>query len=437
MWLMAGTAVVVPVLLHFRNDRRGKVVKVGSVAMLTGGSRRPAWSRRLTQWLLLLVRCLLLVALAVLMARPFFGAGPRIRGWVFCEGPVSAERDGAGSVVDSLIKAGWERHVLADTENYWRGFAEADREAPEGVPFFIRTPGLASRFAGGRPVTGREVRWEVDAPGDSVVSWIQAAWPAAGDSVMIVEGISRATGTDFRERSVDKTAVPDSVEIDTSVFRVVIYADADHRADKEYVKAAVKAVQQYTGRRMAVRERVEGGGDWLFWLSDRAPGDVRGFGRVFRYMDGRARMVRTSVNGIDWMKEIAGIANPGSAGGDTLERIWRDGYGRGVLVRGGNSYEFYSRLNPEWNGLVWSDVFPEWLERLFWDRGRVGSRDRRVVSRDRRVLDAGQIMPLKGAVSRKAVIGPPDSGRMDLPVWMIVVVLFILERLLAHGKTKN
>jgi hypothetical protein len=87
-------------------------------------------------------------------------------------------------------------------------------------------------------------------------------------------------------------------------------------------------------------------------------------------------------------------------------------------------------LNPEWNGLVWSEDFPEWLERLFWGGTRVGDRDRRV-------LDAAQIAPLRVTVVRRAVMTPEESGGMELLVWGSVVLLFIFERVLSHGKAKN
>ena len=68
-WLAAAAVIVIPVILHLWNDRRGKVLRIGSIVLLTGDSQRMSWTRRLSQWWLLLVRCLLLLALAVLLAR--------------------------------------------------------------------------------------------------------------------------------------------------------------------------------------------------------------------------------------------------------------------------------------------------------------------------------------------------------------------------------
>ena len=81
IWLAAMAGIAIPVIVHLWNLRRGKVLKIGSVALLTEASRRLAWSRRITQWWLLVVRCLLLAALAFFAGRAVLGeAGCRGEG---------------------------------------------------------------------------------------------------------------------------------------------------------------------------------------------------------------------------------------------------------------------------------------------------------------------------------------------------------------------
>jgi Aerotolerance regulator N-terminal len=358
IWLAATAAVVVPVILHWWNDRRGKVLRVGSVALLTGGAQRMAWRRRLSDRLLLLTRCLLLVALALLMAGPVLRNG--VKGWVL----------GAGRVADSLVKAGWERHSFADSANYWAEFRLADREAPAGVAFYVRTTGLARRFGGERPMTDRAVRWDVDLAGDSVNRWTQAAWVLPGDSVRVIEGVSRATGTSYSPRTVDA-----STGGDTSVLRVAVIADAAYRKDARRVKAALVALQKYTLRRIAV---VDGGGDWLIWLSD------------------------PPVAGRDGYKKILDYA------------AWKRSNGKAA------------------NDLLWSRAFPAWMGKtLFADTG--------AGTKDLRVLDPEQIEPLYaagvGAAGGSKVFGLV-TGAVEPVIWRIAILLFTLERILSHGKKK-
>src|SRR5580658_5242347 len=142
IWLAAMSAISVPVAVHLWNDRRGKVLRIGSVALLSGVTKRLAWSRRITQWWLLLLRCLLLIALAFLLAGPYW-TRPESggKGWVLVEGSGGA----FAPVIDSLVKAGYERHVLGGEGNNWAGFREADSMALPGRDFYIFSTALAGR----------------------------------------------------------------------------------------------------------------------------------------------------------------------------------------------------------------------------------------------------------------------------------------------------
>jgi hypothetical protein len=462
--------IVVPVILHLWNDRRGKVLRIGSVRLLTGDSRQMSWSRRVSQWWLLLLRCLLLCALAVLLARPYWRRSVMAsgKGWVLVA-------DSRERLADSLVNAGWEQHTLEDSGNYWNGFRIADRVAPAGVPFYVLTTALARRFAGERPSTEREVHWDVYAPEDSVRRWIRSAWLLPGDSIRVLEGVSRSTGSFYTGESV---AAKDGMEkgfrvreqngrwavaldsqppvvVDTSVLRVTIVTDPVYRQDGRYVEAALRALQLFTKRRMLIS--VTGGlpgagpsgngspgagGDWLFWLSVRSVAGLREFTHILQYEQGKEKTVDTRVEGVEWMREVEGPA-------EGQRVLWKDGYGRAVLtVEGEKGYHFYSHFDPDWNGLVWSPSFPVIMERLLFGEDRM-------IAEDRRVLDAEQIVPVRVgttgpgesmlrnlAIVRQAInVGAARGGlgTVDLaPVlWIVIVLLFISERVLSHGKRKT
>lgn len=439
---MAG--ILIPVVVHLWNDRRGKVLRIGSIAMLTGSSRRLAWSRRLTQRVLLALRCLLVTALALLLAGPYWTqqVGGK-KGWVLVDPAVGGEaaaRERGGIarcrlVVDSLVKAGYERHVLDSSGNYWDAFRRADRVAPAGMLFYVFTTGLADRFAGERPVTGREVHWEVYTPVDSVSQWVAAAWRMADDSIMVLTGNSRSTGTEWKMTPIRSRAGQyEGVKVDTAVLSVVIYMDESYKHDGKYLTAALKALSAVTHRRMRVAEAsgrgVSGlasgrmfadsaGGDWLFWLSSRPLPPVVGFAHAWGYAQGRMEIVDTYMEGTPLTKEIAGAGEGG---------VWKDGYGRGVLTRDGRNYRYFSRLDPAWSDLAWNGRLPVLLGELMMERRDAGEKDRRV-------LDPGQVAP--------GASGSGASGRMSMaaggmetvdlkPVaWLIVFILFFLERIKA------
>ena len=404
IWLAAMAAISVPVAVHLWNDRRGKVLRIGSVALLSGVTKRLAWSRRITQWWLLLLRCLLLLALAFLFAGPYWTRlSPEGKGWVLVEGSGGAYVP----VIDSLIKAGYERHELGGGGNNWAGFREADSAELPGRDFYVFSTALVGRFSGPRPTTSRVVHWEVYTPVDSVARWIQSAWLSSEDSVTVLEGSSKATGTMWQRRVV-VTGGQAGVKVDTTSIRVRIIADGNYIADGKYVAAAVKALRRVTGRNL-----VFGDGGWLFWLSDR-PVMGKGYERVWCYAQGKQTAVDTWMEGVHITKEIVAPAG---------EPVWRDGYGRGVLSKAGNVFRFYSRLDANWGDLVWSSRLPILLEGLM-------IRDEEAGVWDRRVLDVEEIRPARRVGVSKEV----GVERVDLrpAVWVLVLGLFLLERIKAN-----
>src|SRR5882724_4127449 len=115
---MAG--VIAPVVIHLWNNKRGKVLAIGSIAFLEKASPKKARSRKVSEWLLLLLRCFLLMLLAFLLAGPYWkkkpGAGKK--GWVLVG-------EGAGDLkvlIDPLVKEGYERHDMKDS-SWWHAFA--------------------------------------------------------------------------------------------------------------------------------------------------------------------------------------------------------------------------------------------------------------------------------------------------------------------------
>src|ERR1700761_2679139 len=85
IWFFALTAVSIPVAIHLWNIRKGKTLKIGSIALITAASQKKAVSRRLSEKLLLLLRCLLLILIAFILTMPFWNRSNNLsktKGWV-------------------------------------------------------------------------------------------------------------------------------------------------------------------------------------------------------------------------------------------------------------------------------------------------------------------------------------------------------------------
>ncbi|MEJ0102079.1 MAG: BatA domain-containing protein [Bacteroidota bacterium] len=57
LWLYVLTGISIPVIIHFWNQRPGKILKVGSVSLITDDSKEYKRSLKLSDLLLLLLRC--------------------------------------------------------------------------------------------------------------------------------------------------------------------------------------------------------------------------------------------------------------------------------------------------------------------------------------------------------------------------------------------
>ncbi|HVX51305.1 MAG TPA: BatA domain-containing protein, partial [Chitinophagaceae bacterium] len=85
-WMYAAAGIALPVAVHLWNVRRGKVLKVGSVALLLQQTTKNTSSIQLHQLLLLVLRCMLMVLLALLLAKPLWVGNSRYAaGWVLLD----------------------------------------------------------------------------------------------------------------------------------------------------------------------------------------------------------------------------------------------------------------------------------------------------------------------------------------------------------------
>ncbi len=113
---MAIAGIAVPVLIHLWNVKQGKTLKVGSVAFITESARAHSKSLKLSELLLLLLRCLLLIVLALLLCKPYFKKQVNLtkeKGWILIERKsVKEAYKKFKPTIDSLLKAGYSFHYF-------------------------------------------------------------------------------------------------------------------------------------------------------------------------------------------------------------------------------------------------------------------------------------------------------------------------------------
>jgi hypothetical protein len=140
LYLAGGLAVLAPILLHLRRQPPKERVRFGSLMFLAETERQPTRRRRLEHWLLLVARCLILLLLATMFARPFWRGAA-----------VGGGEEGGLTVVLVDRSASMQRGGL------WE-------QALDRVTEVLRTAGPSDRVAVGWFEREVEKIWEFDQP---------------------------------------------------------------------------------------------------------------------------------------------------------------------------------------------------------------------------------------------------------------------------------
>lgn len=482
LWLWAATAVVIPVAIHLWNIQEGKTLKVGSILLYTESVKASATRLRISQWLLLLLRCLLIIVSALLLAKPFINVSVtgKDKGWIVVEKSYLREAYKAyGSLIDSLQAQHYTLHYLNDgfaTANlkdtasvdadstgeiagsYWSKLKELEDTLPGRFPVYMFTNNRLIHFQGNRPQTQLSVKWYTFPSKDKSVKWISEAFRTASDSVRVIVSHSNATGTFHTAETLMNQAdasgytltssngnmivksgdsLTGNAIVDTSVPRIVIYADK-YADDAVYVKSAILAIRDFTQYNIQVssvktKENLVGNYDWLFWLSDEIIPQKFLKNNVLMYMKGEARQMNSSLvaNEETQLSVADGIRLYQSVGYDssTLYAVWKNGYGETLLSRKKDSaivYHFYSRFHPQWTDLVWKGAFPQVIYHLLFD----GLQNNDTIdSKDLRVMSDVQILP-QTTLATKSGNTRSKTTQKDVSnnLWIGLFVIFFTER---------
>lgn len=441
IWLWAITGIAVPLVIHLWNIKEGKTVKVGSIMFVQEAARSQAKSLKLSELLLLLLRCLLIICCALLLAQPVLNrtAAAKNAGWVLL--PAAAKQEvyqHFKTAIDSLVKAGYELHLLekdfpattpnaGDTSaradgNYWGLIAGLNSQLPAASPVEIFTDGQQRHFMGDRPATALSIRWHTWSPGDSTVTSL-LAFATPDDSTREVKMHSTADGTWF-------TLVNGSAggNADTNGIRIALYAGKNN-ADAGYLLAALEALKEFTSRKIIITRLSDpilpaGNTDWLFWLSEQPTPEGHN-GNIFRYAGSKALPISAQVHtgeGVGFRTFKLRENN------NELIPVWGDGKS---IVLGRNSkapkqLEFNSRFLPQWTDLVWQGGFPKLIASLVLKQN--GDFNMQLLNRidpqqvQVRKLTAGELLPSTTAST---------SSIPQTWLWLLAFALLAVERWLS------
>jgi hypothetical protein len=483
LWLFAIAALAIPVVIHLWNIKPGKTLKVGSIALMGAASRKSSRSFNLLDILLFILRCVFLLVLALLLSQPFWNKtaeAEKLKGWVLIPRQnIHQVYSSFKTKIDSLNKAGYQIRYfnrgfaaidtaklknLADSAKGnpvedWMLFKRLSSVVPSNLPLYVFTPNNLNGFGGNKPTLNLNIRIQTFILADSTKKWVSDAIMSSTSGVLkLTEGTSSPTGTTFSSSAVQQTDQRtsryqistnngqlsvafknDSTNkvVDTTTLRIVIYSDKG--MDAGYLKAALNAIKQFTNRRIDIQVInssiiAKGKIDWVFWLRDRRISLIaaEGIENVFVYQPGKLQNIQSTIH-ISGVAATALTKHIPSTPSAQDQIIWQDGFGEPVLSKDDHHvYHFYSRFDPMWNDLVWSDQFPKAILTLLFDGSQNTDRNN-----DKRVLADEQLTPVLTTEQAKTNSNKITS-QVDLSkaFWIALVLLFIMERLLAY-RTKS
>lgn len=492
IWLFGIGGILIPLIIHLWNIKTGKTLKVGSITLMGESSRQNSRSLKLMDLLLLFLRCLLIILLSLILAEPVWESQQTSKvkkAWILIEKSAFTETyTKFKNEIDSLTNVGEElrlfdagfkkvelEEILSDTTTadssaqlpYWSLVRLMEQQIPEGSKAYIYTSDRASRFKGTRPAVSTAIDWKTFTPADSTSKWIDYSYLASSGDIRTIVSESSPRGTfskaiDISPRN-EISGVRASISngkpqvqldgqtliTDTSTLSIAINAEGFPN-DAEYLRAAISAIQTYTSRKIKLVKPTSQQ-DILFWLSTKdLPSGIKPGTTVFQYAKGKAVSAKT------WLRIPEGLTALQTENISIHKRIsypekvtafsvWEDGFGAPLLdltqTNNISLYTFYSRLNPDWTDLVWSQDFVKLLLPL------ILSRDPDAPERvfDKRSIPLSQILPhsdvrrqtsdfkhqtsdLRPQTSENLI---HDKKDLQHYIWLLLMGAFIIERYLS------
>jgi hypothetical protein len=493
-WLFAASATLIPIAIHLWNKRQGKTVKMGSLRWLEASASKRWSSIKLTDAGLLLLRCLILILLAVALAQPVLVQPPKtpVGKKVIYIGeellyPFQA-RQKLKPTIDSLLQQGYQLYtyapgfapvpqeswqqlsnssrdsVIYSSANYWSllpALAENHKQPQDSVWLF--TSDQQRYFAGARPAALPDNICWIPVASEATAIWLQAAVQTSPDSLLLLLGNGSRDGISYSrhpipsasksitvnnqqlelQRKADTLQViypnktTGSIYIQTEPLQVALLAEEAQQPELRYLQAAISAISSFTEFPIQLTTAQDAAADWVFWLrSEEVPPQL---------------MQQVAQQGLHlWIQPATAptaiktyMASNGekvavhqlmkSAPSDAQQPIWTTSSGEALLTVEalGKGSLYHFRSGF---GSTWSDLGQSMqLPELLLP---LLFPQQHVGIYDVRALDEQQLKPLLKPAAAAPEI--PEAHRIYMLPWVVlaVFVLFVLERIIAVRRAK-
>lgn len=276
LWALLG--LLVPLAIHLWSKKEAKTIKIGSVQLLDESNSRQSSSIQLNEWLLLLLRMLIVGLVVMLMAGPKWRIKPNKKQITYLVEPSLAHHSSLMGLLDSLgetsrvllLEQGfpeWEQDLELPSESmvpqYWQLVQRMDSLASDSIVVFTRAyvEGVKSM----RPKTHKKIHWVV-MESDTLFEKPLLAYQREKEVELVSlqgngqttyfkkqilsDGFSQAGDSLKLEVDGNMQTVP-LVDLDT--VHINIMADAEFETDRQYLEASFRALSKFLDRKIQVQ----------------------------------------------------------------------------------------------------------------------------------------------------------------------------------------
>lgn len=268
-WLWGMLALALPIAIHLLSRKPGTVIPLGSLRHLQDAHTQKLKSMRLNEWLLLLLRALLISLLVLFLADPHISHQKDAR-WLWIEKDLTLDAT-LQKAMDSLRTEGYEEKVysISDTtvdlyfSSYWHLARFSSAHAASSV---VLARSSFSGFKGERDALPVSVTW-ITVP-QKAEDFVTVAWQKAG------QRYQRVARIEDEQLAINTTTANqfDSVAFHTfDTVKIALAYSSSATEVSELVSAALASLTQHVPAVLEITKQRDttalGNSDWLIWLS--------------------------------------------------------------------------------------------------------------------------------------------------------------------------
>ncbi|MGF1923895.1 MAG: BatA domain-containing protein [Bacteroidia bacterium] len=436
--LLAMLGIIIPVLIHLWSVKKGRTLKIGSVALLGENSTASSKNLKLTDLFLFILRCLILILIAFILSQPVYRdskSNAKDQGWLLIDRSQFPEiYSFHQTTIDSLLNLGFE---LRDLNFDFQPYAKKDttkKLASTGLSYQALISQLNTQIPTGYEAYVFANNRVINFNGDLIAPSFRMVWK----NVLLHDSI-KTWSAKFQNNIYEATSTPRLTHYKPSgkqrlpSISVAIYDP--NKSDSRYVKAAMSAISDFTKMTIEMVD-VSKNPDVLFWLSEKPV--TAASTTLFSYKSGEIENVNSWIQISKEANQTIGLKQRVAFDGRKGEVIWSDGHGDPILVKENktNRYYFYSRLNPQWNDLVWSEEFVKAILPIVF--GKVPSPDFGFEDHeaDQRILGQAPFDVQKTDRSKSSGTITEDISLVNW-LWGFTFFILALERIISFRKKNH